>query len=410
MSGHIDFDTSRSPTCLQGRNLGDIEMNTVRVVCVAPGRTVRGGISRLIEKIEYSFPTYIEFKVVPSCSNSLADIHPLGWIIFKQMGRFLSCLLYVLYRGVFTRSTIFHLHFSHRGSTLRKGIICIMLRALNCTYVIHGHANDDAIVHTWLPRVVKRALFWGLRGARNLIALTPLWRQYYINAGIVTPDNVVVLPNPAQIPHSLPQREGRDYVNFLFLGQIGTRKGTFELITAFVSLPFSIRNRCHLTIAGDGEVEQARARLAEAEREGTASVLGWVNGDRVDQLLAQADVLFLPSRAEGMSMALLEGMAWGLAVVTTSVGGASDFLLDDQNCIIVKAGDVQGIADAMERLIQNRDLRHKLGREASNTAKRFGVDQYVKRLSDFYLELSGVDISIVPHGLNGTPLNEMHSQ
>jgi glycosyltransferase involved in cell wall biosynthesis len=375
-------------------------MSKVRVVCVAPGNTVRGGISRLIQKIDKAFPASIDFQVIPSCSNYIGDGQPLGWNSVKQIAYFVLCLLRVLHRAAFTRSTIFHLHFSHRGSALRKGVVCIMLRCLKSRYIIHGHAYEDAIVHPWLPSVVRKALFWGFRGAQRLIALTPFWRQYYIEKGVVAPDRALVIPNPAQIPDSVPSREEGDHLELLSLGRVGTRKGTFDLISAFGALPPLVRSRCHLTIAGDGDVEQARSLLSDLGCTNSTSVLGWIGGDRVDQLLAQADVLLLPSRAEGMSMALLEGMAWGLAVVTTSASGASEFLLDDRNCILVEAGDVQGIAIAIERLAQDRNLRQDLGREARNTAKRFGVDQYVKRLADLYQELAGAAISTAPTGID----------
>ncbi len=366
----------------------NLTMKRVRVVCIAPAKTVCGGISRLIEKIEHSFPADIDFQVIPSCSNYIGYDQPLGWNSVRQVVCFVSCLLHVLYRAIFTRSTIFHVHFSQRGSTLRKGVICIMLRVLGCRYIIQGHAYEDAIVHTWVPNVVRSALFWGLRGARQLIALTPLWRQYYIEQGIVASNKVVVLPNPAQSPDNVPPRKGSDNLEFLFLGRVGTRKGTFDLISAFAALPLPVRGQCRLTIAGDGEVDKARSLLVDLGCANCVSVLGWVSGDKVDKLLAEADVLLLPSRAEGMSMALLEGMAWGLAVVTTFVGGAREFLVEDHNCIIVQPGDVIGITTAMKRLIQDKNLRWSIGREARTTARSFGVDQYVKRLADLYQGLA----------------------
>ena len=74
--------------------------------------------------------------------------------------------------------------------------------------------------------------------------------------------------------------------------------------------------------------------------------------------------LSCPSRAEGMSLALLEGMAWDLAVVTTAVGGSQEFLRNDQNCIIVAPNDPPGISSAMMRLVECEELRSRLGREA----------------------------------------------
>jgi glycosyltransferase involved in cell wall biosynthesis len=369
---------------------------TVHVICVAPGKTVHGGISRLIGKIEHSFPADIDFQVIPTCSGYIPDLRRFGWNGVKQLVMFVSCLLRVLYRAVFTRSAIFHLHFSQEGSTLRKGILCIILRSLRCTYVVHGHACEDAIVHRWLPNAVTECLFWGLRGAHRFIALTPFWRQYYLDKGIAAPSRVIILPTPAQLPNCVPAREPKHPIEFLFLGRVGVRKGTFDLISAFVELPLPVRSRCRLTIAGDGEVEQARSLIADLGCAGSVTVLGWVGGERVDQLLSQADVLFLPSKAEGMSQALLEGMAWELAVVTTAVGGAQEFLRNDHNCILVAPNDPHGISSAMVRLVENAELRRSLGKEARTTVRRFGIDEYVERLATVYRELAQTTTSMVP--------------
>ena len=79
----------------------------------------------------------------------------------------------------------------------------------------------------------------------------------------------------------------------------------------------------------------------------------------VEKLLVESDVLLLPSYAEGMAMALIEGMSWGLPVVTTSAGGAGEFLEQGHNCILVTPGDIQGISDAISELARDRTSRQR---------------------------------------------------
>lgn len=366
-------------------NTAEAAMNCrLRVVCVAPGSTVRGGISRLIQKIEHAFPDSIDFYVIPSCSEYIGDGQPTLRMIWKQLGQFSSCIVQVLYRAIFTRSTVFHVHFSQRGSTVRKGIICVLLRALGCKYVVQAHACEDAFVQSWVPDMAQRLLVWGLGGAHYFITLTGFWREYYVDKCGVDRDKVIVLPNPAHIPGKVPERSGRDHASFLFLGRIGTRKGTFDLIRAFAALPQCVRQQCHLTIAGDGEVDTARSLTQELGCADQVSALGWVGSEKVDQMLADADALFLPSHGEGMAMSLLEGMAWGLAIVSSPVGGANEFLVADHNCILVDPGDIGGISKAMCKLVRDPSLRVRLGAQARNTAMRFGRDQYVRELSTVY--------------------------
>jgi glycosyltransferase involved in cell wall biosynthesis len=87
-------------------------------------------------------------------------------------------------------------------------------------------------------------------------------------------------------------------------------------------------------------------------------------------------------------MALLEAMAWGLAVVTATSGGADEFLLSDHNCILTKPGDIEEITRAMFALARNPQLRARLGAEARSTALQFDVDNYVAKLTRLYEELA----------------------
>ena len=348
--------------------------------------TVRGGISRLIEKVKDACPKHIEFHVIATCSEYIGDGRLWTWCV--QPVVFLRSVIQVLVVAVSRRSTIFHVHFSERGSTLRKGIICVILRALRCRYVVQGHACQDALFHEWVPAFVRRILLWGICGARYVIALTRFWRDYYAEKLKISPDKLLVLPNPANIPLSIPDRTVRSGLRLLFLGRVGERKGAFDLIRAFAALPNAVRQECHLTLAGDGETAIASDLLAQLGCSGQASVLGWVGGQDVDRLLAEADVLLLPSRGEGMAFAVLEGMAWGLAVVTSSVGGADEFLEAGRNCIVVDPGDVPGISRAIIDLACNPELRLRLGAGARNSAGRFSIDRYMAALTRLYEDLA----------------------
>jgi glycosyltransferase involved in cell wall biosynthesis len=81
-------------------------------------------------------------------------------------------------------------------------------------------------------------------------------------------------------------------------------------------------------------------------------------------------------------------MAWGLAIVTSSAGGSDEFLTADHNCLLVKAGDVQGIASTLAGLVRNPQLRQRLGTEARRTAECFSIDKYMAKLTCLYEELA----------------------
>ena len=92
-----------------------------------------------------------------------------------------------------------------------------------------------------------------------------------------------------------------------------------------------------------------------------------------------------------MSMAVLEGMAWGLAVVSSSAGGADEFLRSQHNCLLVQPGDVASIARAIETLVLDRYTRSRLGANARETARLYSLDSYIKSLTRLYSDAAALD-------------------
>jgi len=220
-----------------------------------------------------------------------------------------------------------------------------------------------------------------------LIALTQFWYNHYSSSFGMSSGRLLLLPNPAELPRSIPDRKLRHRLKLLFLGRIGVRKGAFDLIQAFANLPENIRQNCELTLAGDGDVDTAARLSAQLECSKQVSVSGWVGAAEVDRLLAESDIFVLPSHAEGMAVSLVEAMSWGLAVVTSGVGGAGEFLEDNRNSILVTPGDIQGISKAICELANSSELRRRLGDAARETVSHFGIDGYIATLCELYEEL-----------------------
>ncbi|TIY10986.1 MAG: glycosyltransferase family 4 protein, partial [Mesorhizobium sp.] len=91
---------------------------------------------------------------------------------------------------------------------------------------------------------------------------------------------------------------------------------------------------------------------------------GWVGPDEVASLIASADILVLPSFAENLPVSVIEGMAAGLAVVTTPVGAVEDIITNEESGLLVPPGDVAALTEALTRLVENPALRARLGAAA----------------------------------------------
>ena len=147
--------------------------------------------------------------------------------------------------------------------------------------------------------------------------------------------------------------------HILFVGRLDQVKGVPLLIEAFGRLR-ARHPGAHLTIAGDGP---ARALLeAQAAPHGQAiRFAGYVDEPGVAALLAQADMLVLPSFAEGLPVVLMEAFASGVPVIATQVAGVPELVEDGISGFIVPPGDVETLTARMDRLLSEPSLGPAMG-------------------------------------------------
>jgi glycosyltransferase involved in cell wall biosynthesis len=352
----------------------------VKVLQFGPSLLVKGGITSVSQLILDYLPPYVSMQHVAT----IEDGSPIA-----KASTFARAVQ-VLRRSLESPDpTIVHIHMASRGSTLRKVILAEMVARAGRPLILHAHGSEFDGFHRKLPAAVRRNVNRSLQRANVFITLSSQWRDFYVNECELSPSQVVVLPNPVRLPAEVPDRTGRQQpVQFLHLGRLGDRKGGYDLVNAFAGLPESLRNRARLVMAGDGDVEGVR-KLA-APLGDRVVVHSWIERAERDRLLVQSDVFALPSRAEGVPMALLEAMANGLPSITTPVGGIPDVFRDGQEGLLVTPGNIDQIRAAMTHMIVNDDARLAAGRSARERARQFDVHMYARRLADIYQRIAPV--------------------
>jgi glycosyltransferase involved in cell wall biosynthesis len=174
-------------------------------------------------------------------------------------------------------------------------------------------------------------------------------------------------------------------VSVMALGGLSERKGTFDLLEVAQRLQVR-RPEIRFIFVGGGEVERFRALAAE-RRLANVTFAGAVSDAERVTLLHDSDVFALPSHAEGQPIAILEGMAAGLPILSTLVGSIPE-VVGDQNGVLVRPGDVEAIAAALERLADDRALRERLGRfNAREAAVKYDLPRVFEEIDAVYGEL-----------------------
>lgn len=89
-------------------------------------------------------------------------------------------------------------------------------------------------------------------------------------------------------------------------------------------------------------------------------------------------------------MAVLDAWAYGLPVITTPVGGIPDIAVDGENMLLFNAGDIDKLAENMQRLIDDNELRNNIIKESINLANTtFNIDTINNQIGSLYQELIG---------------------
>jgi len=159
------------------------------------------------------------------------------------------------------------------------------------------------------------------------------------------------------------KKEGRDYIQLVYLGRLVDLKCVDLLIKAFSLVEKTQKLR--LMIIGNGENEEALKQLAIKEGvELSVDFLGWKNHEECNYLLTNSDVLILPSVRECGGAVVLEAMSVGLPVIAVNWGGPRDYITEKTG-ILVEAknpvGLTNALASAIEKLTLDDELRASMG-------------------------------------------------
>ncbi len=361
----------------------------MKLIMLGPSLDERGGMGSVQTLILNAAPADIQVQHICTWDMKLSK-HPTLHM-FKVFVWALMIFLWKLLQG---EVDLVHFHLAERGSALRMSIITLIAIAFHKPVIIHTHGCEFHLFHAKLPQRIRQLLNWMLQQSTYLIALSESWKDFYMNNCGLTAEQVLVLPNPVSIPNNVPKRVNSNKINFVFLGKINKRKGVFDLLEAFAELAPEHREKSQLILAGSGEVEQV-CRLAESlNLKQHITFPGWIDTARRNELLSQADVFVLPSYNEGLPMALLEAMSWGLPVITTPVGGIPETVTHKETGLLVNPGDVQQLAEALQSLIESESLRLDLGSAARKRIAPLDVRIYMSSLFDLYSSAWGTKSSI----------------
>ncbi len=256
--------------------------------------------------------------------------------------------------------------------------------------VIHVHGGL-LLTAKRTPFYIKPILKWIFSRNIPFIVLSDMERNIVMQR--FGAKNVSVLPNCVDLTDARNfarkkvSDKGTRPMRIGYLGRIEPNKGMTELLKACMKLKDSGMD-FHLLLAGKEQTEGEYLPEFKRQLGDKFCYEGVVSGQQKRDFLRGLDVFILPTYFEGLPMSLLECMSYGIVPVTTAVGSIPQVVKDGVNGLFIKVHDVESIAKALRKLDEERDLLHKLGREARNTIfDKFSMEGYVEKLNDIYRKL-----------------------
>ncbi len=269
----------------------------------------------------------------------------------------------------------------HAGRVLPEGLVALVVaRLTGHPVVIYAHGEE---ITTWRrsPRRL-RAMRFAYRHADKVIANSAFTRDQLHELGVASERITVISPgvdNERYRPN-LPCKELRELVGIpeqssiiLSVGRLSRRKG-FDQVIRSLSMILEKNIDVHYVVIGIGEDEIYLQRLANElgvlER---VHFLGHVSMDDLPRWYNAADVFAMPNReingdTEGFGMVYIEASACGKPVVGGLAGGTAAAIAEGYSGYRVDGDSVDAVADALCKLLSDRDLASKLGRQGFERA------------------------------------------
>lgn len=267
-------------------------------------------------------------------------------------------LLYVMIAKLFGKRTIFHLlnaidEFYNNSGKLGKGLLKFSFQ------VADGYLLQSPGLKKWLDQFTKRQTY----GLWNCIDLA-------------------LIPNR---PTSGKEGENH-FLTGITVGKLGKNKGTYDILEAIKKMVDS-GTQIKWIFVGAGNIEEFNLLATEKGILENVKFTGPVSDSEKWKLLFGADFFCLPSYAEGQPISIIEAMSIGLPVISTPVGSIPEMITDLTNGILIPAGDVEKLVDAVKKM-SDKDFRRSISKNAREIARtRYDQSQLFSSLVKIYTSL-----------------------
>lgn len=282
------------------------------------------------------------------------------------------------------KQSIVHLHIA-QAYTPELVWLASILR--HTKYVAHFHADvipsgrAGLILEPYKSVVLSRVM----RGAAKVLVPTDDYKDLVCDKYKLSRDRVAVVDNGSS--HQImdqPKFFSEAKARLLFVGRLAIQKNVPLLLQAVAAYRDKYGKDFQLTIVGDGDLRpQIESEIRRLELGSHVDLVGPRYGAALESTYEQSDLLLLTSVFESFGLVLVEGMAKALPIVSVQIPAVRNVVLDEVNGLLVDSTPA-ALADAINRLLSDRDLYAKVSINNLSSARRYTWESVVSKISVAY--------------------------
>ena len=325
----------------------------LRVGMIGPGLDVPGGMTAVHR-------TWLRSRAFDGVDVDYFETMGEGTFLEKLGKNILGQSRFVQKLATGYRPDIFHIHVADRRSFYRKLAYFEEAKLTGVPVVVHIHGAVFEAFYDAHPANAVAVNRMFARADKVLVLHQKIYNKSVKWAG--SPDHVEILYNPVELDvfgEAEPRPPDRP-PTVLMMGEIGERKGAFDLLEAIPTVLQAVPD-AFFRFAGNGETDALQARADDLGIAAHVDVMGWTAGEDKTRAFQTADVYCLPSYAENLPVSILEAMAARLPVVGTPVAGTPEEIIEGETGFMIEPGDRPEMAERLVRLLKDPELRAEMG-------------------------------------------------
>lgn len=354
-----------------------MEKNKIKVLIVGSDSSVKGGITSVIDNFLQNRWNQIEVELLPTYIEG-SSVEKIKFFIK-------SIIIYVI-KSIKQDFDIAHIHMSYKGSFFRKWMVVKISKIFNKKVILHLHGSEFEVFYNSSSKMIKNMIKGIFEDSDKVIVLGEKWKN--VIKSISGNAKIEVFNNAVEIP-----KENVNWcdtkINVLFLGVLIKRKGVYDLIESIKILKDTgiIKSKnLNFIIGGSGpEEEEIQYLINKYNLNPYIEMKGWVSGDLKEELIKKSQLFILPSYNEGLPMAILETMSYGMPVITTNVGSISEVVKNNYTGFLIEPGDIKNMAELITKIIDNKFTWEKISKNCKNEIyNRFNEKKYFEEIEILY--------------------------